>query len=501
MSNQSKKISLLSAIAISSTSMVGSGWLFSAQLNAKTAGNYAFVAWIVAALFVLCVGLCMAQVVAKYPVRGATTRSSSLSHNNIFGMPFAFANWFGIIVVVPTEAQATTQYLAAAAKSTILMDPTGLTVYGKLFALGILFLYLVVNYYGIRLLAKVNNVVTVFKIFAPIFAVVVFLIARFDTSNFTLASNANYGLSSAFTAIVGGGLIYSYNGFQLPASFASEIKNPKKNIARSMIISIVLVMLLYLLLQLSFMGAVPHDMIATAGWSALNFHSPLLNIALLLGLHFLSTVLAVDSMVSPSGTGYSYLGGSSRMFYAMAVAGQMPKWAISKLHPKYNLCRRSMLINWFIAALVLWNSDNWAALMLVVTGYHVVGYMAAPISMGAINAKTRIFGVVVFAVTGFVMATIPERNLIIINVSIMVLLLIYGIVTIRNKIVTLKHLLIFNLPIIAYLWSIYFLTQNLVALVVVSVVFYFFVTHPKYVTFCRSVAHADVDEETRISLN
>lgn len=484
--HQPKKISLFSAIAISATSMIGSGWLFSAQLNAKLAGNYAFLAWVAAAVIVLLVGLCLAQVVAKYPVRGATTRSSSLSHNNIFGMPFAFANWFGLMVSVATEAQATTQYVAAAMKSDILIHANGLTTEGKLFALGILFIYLVINYYGIKLLARVNNVVTVFKIFTPIFTIVLFLLARFDTSNFTLGTNVSYGASSIFAAIVGGGLIYSYNGFQLPASFASEIKNPKRNVAIAMIGSIVLVMVVYMSLQLAFMASMPHELIAEKGWTALNFQSPLMNLALLLGLNFVSLVLVADSVVSPSGTGYSYLGGSARMFYAMAVAGQMPKWTISKLHPKYNLCRRSMLINWVITAVILWKSDSWASLMLIVSGYNIMGYMAAPISMGAINPKTRIFGAIVFALIGLIMSTIPAHDLLLINSSIMLLLVIYGIVSVINKHASLKHLLILNLPIIAYLWSLYF-NQNPVYSTVMAVIFYWFVTHTKYVAFCKTI--------------
>lgn len=128
-------VSLLSATMLSATCMVGSGWLFSAQLSAKIAGNWAFLAWVLAAILVLLVGMCLSKVVAVYPVRGATTRSSSLSHNGIFGMPFAFANWFGIMVVIATEAQATTQYLSAASGSAVLMEHGALTYTGKLLAL------------------------------------------------------------------------------------------------------------------------------------------------------------------------------------------------------------------------------------------------------------------------------------------------------------------------------------------------------------------------------
>ncbi|MFI0347827.1 MAG: APC family permease [Chthoniobacterales bacterium] len=477
-----KKISLFSATALSSTAMVGSGWLFSAQLNAQLAGNYSFLAWFLAALIVMPVGLCLAQVVSLFPVRGATTRSSALSHNSIFGMPFAFANWFGIMVCVATEAQATTQYLSAAIKNSDLMSNQGLTFYGKLFALGILFIYLVINFYGIKLLAKVNNVVTALKIFTPLFTIALFLIAKFDKSNFDLVTNHLYGSGSALAAIVGAGLIYSFNGFQLAVAFASEIKNPKKNVPLSIVLSISIVMIVYMALQFSFMGAVPHDMLQ-AGWSSLNFHSPLVNLAMLLGLNFLVALLMADSVISPSGTGYAYLGGSSRMFYAMAAEGQMPKWSIGKLNPVYNLCRRSLLINWVMIAVVLWNAESWASLMVIVTGYNLLGYMAAPISMGAIKPKTRIFGTGVFIILGLIMTTIPLHDLFIMILSLMILMLIYGIVQL-TKGISLKVLLGLVSPFMAYLCLIYSY-QNLIYVSAVSALFYWLITHEKFVAFCR----------------
>ncbi|MCE2705861.1 MAG: APC family permease [Proteobacteria bacterium] len=493
------RISLFSATALSATSMVGAGWLFSAQLNAQIAGNYSFLAWVLAAMLVMAVGLCLSQVVSVYPVRGATTRSSALSHNNVFGMPFAFANWFGIMVVIATEAQATTQYLSAALHNNSLMNSTGLSTYGKLFALCILFMYLVINFYGIKLLAKVNNIVTVLKIFTPLFTISLFLIAKFDTSNFTLPTNNMYGVGSAITAIISAGLIYSYNGFQISVAFASEIKNPKRNVPLSIILSVIIVMVVYMLLQLSFMAAMPHSQLQN-GWSGLNFHSPLINLAMLLGLNFIAILLVADSTISPSGTGFAYLGAASRMFYSMAAAGQMPKWVITRLHPKYFFCRRSLLINWVLASLVLWNSTSWASLMVVVTGYHIIGYMAAPISMGAIKPKTRPLGIIVFVLLGLIMTTIPNADTFMMNISLVLLMVIFGIIQITNgtKISTLLKLIA---PFIIYLWVIY-LYQNLIFVGIVSAIFYALITSNTYVSFCKKHRNTsmEIDDETAAAL-
>ncbi|WP_119343577.1 APC family permease [Facilibium subflavum] len=484
-------VSLLSATLLSATCMVGSGWLFSAQLSAKIAGNWAFLAWVLAAILVMLVGMCLAKVVATYPVRGATTRSSSLSHNGIFGMPFAFANWFGIMVVVATEAQATTQYVSAAIGSSVLMQHHSLTYTGKFLALFILFVYLVINYYGVKLLARVNNVVTILKVFVPVFTVIIFLIAGLDHSgianNFSLPTNDVFGPGSAVMAIIGAGLIYSFNGFQVSASFASEIKNPKRNVPLSIILSVLVILGLYVALQYAFMSAIPHDvLLSKGGWQGLNFSSPLLNLAMLLGLNFVAVLLLVDSVVSPSGTGYTYLGASSRMLYAMSAEGQMPRW-IAKLDPVYNFSKRSMLVNWVLSAIVLFNADSWAALMVVVTGYHVIGYMAAPISMGAISPKTRWFGLIVFVILGLIMLTIPSHDLFMVNVSLTILLGLYAFV---QRKVGMQKLLLFITPFLLYLWLLY-IEPNAWFVGVVSAVFYLLITSKSYVSICKT--HGDVD--------
>ncbi len=483
-SDNKQKISLISAIALSITASIGSGWLFSAQLIAKAAGNYSFLAWIFAGVLVILVSICLSRIVSIYPVRGATTRSSSLSHNNVFGMSFAFANWFGIMVTIGAEASATTQYLASAIKSVSLMNANGLTLWGKLLAELILLIYLIINFFGIKIFAKVNNIITIIKIFTPIFVIVIFLVGHFDSRNFSLVTNNIYSYSSIFPAILGTGLIYSFNGFQIPTAFASEIKNPGRNVLLSMIISITVVTGIYLLLELAFMGAVPHSML-NHGWASINFHSPLLNLALVLGLGFLSNLIIIDSIISPSGVGYTYLGGASRMFFAMAKAGQMPQWSISKLHPVYKICRRSLIINFLLTIIVLWNSNNWSSLMIIVTIYHVIGYMAAPISMGALEPKTRPLGIIVFVVLGILMSTLPQHYLFMTNLSLLIIILIYVTTQIYQAYLNFRNALAFAAPVTIYLWLIY-AWHNIYYIVILSALFYILITSKSYIKLCKA---------------
>jgi hypothetical protein len=183
------------------------------------------------------------------------------------------------------------------------------------------------------------------------------------------------------------------------------------------------------------------------------------------------------------------------MFYAMAAEGQMPKWTITKLNPLYNICRRSLLINWFIVAIILWNSQSWATLMLIVTGYYIIGYMAAPISMGALKPQLRYFGACVFLLLTLIIVTLPKHDLLLMNLSLFVIMSIYGCIQLTRK-TSFKTLLILTTPFMMYLWLIY-LHQQIFYISLVSILFYFFITHPSYVAFCQKNATEKVllDEE------
>ncbi|WP_162902123.1 amino acid permease, partial [Facilibium subflavum] len=90
--------------------------------------------------------------------------------------------WFGLLAMIPTEAQATVQYLSPFISFTHLYEGNALTFSGRILAIVILMIYFLINYFGIKLLSRVNNVATIFKISIPTITILVLLAAHFDTS-------------------------------------------------------------------------------------------------------------------------------------------------------------------------------------------------------------------------------------------------------------------------------------------------------------------------------
>jgi amino acid transporter len=372
------------------------------------------------------------------------------------------------------------------------MDNNILTTSGTIFALGILVFYLFVNFYGVKFLAKVNNGITVFKMAVPAIIVIIFVIYAFTHTNHVsmfaadIPGNSQFGFHSALTAIVGGGLIYTFNGFQTVVSYASEVKNPGRNVPLAIFIALVLVLCLYLGLQYAFMQAIPHDyLVSKGGWAGLDFESPLLQLATMLGLGYISILLIIDSVVSPSATGYIYLGASSRMLYAMSSEGQVPRY-FTKIHPTFNISRRSLITNFLLAAVFLLFSDNWTALMLVVTGFHIIGYMAAPISMGALAPKTRIFGLIVFVILTLLLNTVEIETNVHMSIILVILMTIYGSIEYRR--IGLKNLLPLILPFIIFVAIVSPIDQPVFESLV-GAIFYLFVTDKRYVAFCKKTAN------------
>ncbi len=48
--------------------------------------------------------------------------------------------------------------------------------------------------------------------------------------------------------------------------------------------------------------------------------------------------------------------------------------------------------------------------MLIVTVFHIIGYMAAPVSMGTLAPRTRVFGLVVFVVLTLLLNTVQVET-------------------------------------------------------------------------------------------
>ncbi len=383
MSKDSKQMGLFSAILLGVAGMMGSGWLFAPYLAAKISGPASILAWIIGAAIVILLGLCFAEIASLYPRRGLSAIVPTISHNRYFGFPFAISNWLGIIAVIALEADATIQYLVNLVPhiAPYIFNHGVLTNIGELLAGMLVILYTLGNYWGAQVMAKTNNIFTVLKVLVPIVVALSILGTQFHASNFTLIGQTwlPYGANSIAATILATGIIVAFNGFQSVVSFASEIKRPSRTIPLSIFIAVIFCLLIYILLEVSFIGGLPINLLHQ-GWHHVSFTAPMVELPALLGLTFLTSIIYFGATLAPSGTALAFMGTSTRLFTAMARGKQMPTY-FDDVHPIHRISRKSLLLNAGIAMLLLYLFRSWSELAILLSILHVISYLPVPIAL------------------------------------------------------------------------------------------------------------------------
>lgn len=383
-----KQPNLFSAIAIGVGSIIGSGWLFASYYAAKYAGPISILSWIIGATLSLMLALLLAEVATMYQETGLFSRLLTITHNRDYGFIVASSNWFSMVSSIPSEAMATVQYLATAfpAVDRIMFVNGNLTFAGILMVYAIIGIYGLLNYWGIKTLTKANNAITTIKMIVPAAVGLLFIFAAFHPQNFTAYKDsiAPYGIGNAFTAVVTCGIFYAFYGFSMITVFAKELKNPSRNIPLALAGSVIVCLIIYLILQVSFLGAMNTATIAANGWHSLNFHSPLADLAVILGINWLALVLYVDAAISPSGTGILYMGSGARMLNAMAEDHQMPG-IFAKMNPKFFISRTSLIFTMILCGVLVIFFDNWQKIMIVVTVFQLISCLAVPLAFSALR--------------------------------------------------------------------------------------------------------------------
>ena len=402
------------------STIIGSGWLFGAWRASQLAGTGAIWAWVIGAAVAITVALTYAEMGAMFPESGGMVRYAHYSHGSLVGFIAAWSGWIAVVSVIPVEAEASVQYMAswhwAWAQGLYVDAGAGgeLTPPGLAIAAVLVVGYFLLNFWGVRLFVRSNSVITLFKLVVPAMTGIVLLLSGFDASNFGPQVPGNNGtdIASILTAVATAGIVFSFNGFQSPVNLAGEARTPGRSIPFAVMGCIVLAAIVYILLQVAYLGAVPHAQLLTpAGWHGVDFRSPFAQLALILNLNWLAVLLYADAFVSPSGTGITYTATTARMIYGMERNGTLPK-VFGQIHPSAGVPRPAMWLNLVVSFLFLFFFRGWGSLAAVISVATVIGYVTGPVSVvilrrtaAAVHRPFRVPFLTVIAGMAFIFAT------------------------------------------------------------------------------------------------
>lgn len=378
-----KSLNLADLFFLGIGSIIGSGWLYAAQKGAVTAGSYAFISWVIGAFLIILVGLVYAELGAAMPRAGGFVRYPDFTHGSFAGFLIGFYCMLAYSAVIATEVEAVRGYVEHwwPALENGSGGPSGI---GFLLQVGLIIVFFLLNYWSVNVFGKTNTVITIIKFVVP-GLIIIFLLQHLHFSNFTAGGAHPGGVKGIFGAVTSSGIAYSFNGFRNPVEFAGEAKRPQRDVPLAIILSVLVGLLIYLLLEVAFIGATPGKTLS-GGWGGVHFDSPWAGLAGTIGIAWLVNLVLLDAVISPSATGNIYFSATARSLFAWAKNGTFYT-IFQRVGARSTVPRPALWLTLIMA--ILWMSpaqfQNWSGIISASTSAKALTFVVGPVSLIALR--------------------------------------------------------------------------------------------------------------------
>ena len=344
-----KKIGFWSATSIAIGSIIGSGVFMKPSTMAAQLGSpiWLTLVWVIAGLFSLFGALIFAELGAMMPETGGIYAY----FRRMFGDFFAFLYGWAAFAVINTAAVAAISFVCAQYADYFLHLPRFDTATEQAFAWHIPFIgdlyplqnfgvkslavaivigLSALNYRSVKAGSSFQLISTIIKI-AVIVALIVGILFSGEGSfqNFFQAENPKEGMSLLSGIVVAmTGAFLAYDGWINITFIAGEIKQPQKNIPRSLIVGVFACIVVYVLVNQAYLYVLPVEKLASSSLVASDA------IAVALG-NTSGAIVAAMIVICTLGAVNGNLMASCRVTYAMGNDRVFLPW-VGKTHTRYH---------------------------------------------------------------------------------------------------------------------------------------------------------------------
>lgn len=329
-------LSLYQATAINMIDMVGIGPFVTIPMIVSIMhGPASIIAWLVGALLAYVDGMVWAELGAKWPEAGG----SYVFLQKLFGkgkknggiMPFLFI-WQSTLqapLVIASGAIGFANYFSFLVPLT--------DIQRKMVSGAVVILLVALLYRNIKSIGKISVI-----LWAITGGTIIWLVlSGIPHFNAAQAFNIHFdGFSSStllFAAVGQASLkaVYSYLGYYNVCHLGAEIKDPAKNIPRSILLSITGIAIFYLGMQTIILGVIPWQTVANSPFIASTYFEQIYN-------HTVANIATMLILIIALASLFSAILGYSRIPYAAALDGNFFS-AFAKVHPKHKFPHVSLL--------------------------------------------------------------------------------------------------------------------------------------------------------------
>lgn len=304
--------------------------------------------WILGGIITIFSAILYAELVAMMPRSGGPYTYLKEAYNPLW----AFLRGWAMFFVSETASIAAVALVFAGYGSSLIGMSIGITpspLVESIAAILLVWLLTVTNLFGVGISGRFQDFLTVAKVGA-LFAVIVASFSsggRFE--NFFDSGTAEpktflEGIIAIFAALRYG--FFAYSGWEGATYVAEEVREPRKNLPRSLFLGIGIVMVLYLFANSAYLYQLSVEEMTTAG-------KQIARIAMEKAMGISGAILLSLAVVfSTFGNVSTQIMVKARTWHAMARDGLFFK-SISTIHPVYRTPNRALLLQAFYATLLL----------------------------------------------------------------------------------------------------------------------------------------------------
>ncbi|MCD2348744.1 amino acid permease [Clostridium guangxiense] len=326
--------------------VIGSGIFFKASSVFSNAGTsiLGVLAWAVGGIITIASALTIAEIAAAMPRTGGIF----VYLKELYSEKWAFLfGWMQTIVYTPGVLAALSIVFVTQATYFISLSP----INQKMLAIIIIFFITIINIISTKLGSKLQFISTIAKLI-PIFVIIVFGLIEGKSQGFTAvssSSNITIGLSGFGAAILG--TLWAYDGWANVSNMAGELKNPKKDIPRAIIIGLTITIGVYILINIAIIKTMPVQKVITSPKAASDA-------AVILFGSKGAALIAAGIMISILGTLNGYLMTGVRVPFAMGEDRLFPfSNFFGKISPKFGTPINALLFQAALSSLYVFSGS------------------------------------------------------------------------------------------------------------------------------------------------
>ena len=301
-------LGLLSVISIGIGGMVGGGIFAVLGFAVQLAGGGTYVAFALAGIVALITSYSYAKLSVTYPSEGGTVEFLDQAFGP--GLTTGGLNvllFLSYIIMLSLYSFAFGSYLSS------FFPVESQTLWRHIGTTGIIILMTVLNIIGAKTVGKAEEWIVGIKISI----LLLFILTGIWSVNSGQLQPATW---TPFVSLVAGGMIIfvAYEGFELIANAAEDVKNPSKTLPHAYYSAVAFVVALYILISIVTVGNLPvNQIIAAKDYALAAAAQPFLG-----AIGF--TLVAIAALLSTGSAINATLYGNARVSYIVAKEGELP---------------------------------------------------------------------------------------------------------------------------------------------------------------------------------